>query len=300
MSRGEPSGPSVLPRSVGFAPAVAAMGIFLVIPLGLVLVYSLLVKGTYGGVIWQFSLDAYRKIAVIKQLDGSHAINITFVIVFFRSLVLAAATTLVCAAISFPAAYYISRRKALIKGLLLLLIMFPFWSNLLVRTSSWIILFRDQGFINYILQATGLTDEPLSLLYTDGAVLVGLVYVYLPFMLLPVFTSIERLDRRLIEAAYDLYASKSQVLWQIILPLTWPGLVAGSILVFIPSLGAFITPDLLGGGRKLMLGSLIQMQFTTARDWPYGAALSVILLVLVVVTFVLTARRARPSATRGA
>lgn len=292
--------PAIRPwaRSAGFLPAVVAIGVFLVIPMVLVAVYSLLAKGTYGGVIWQFSFEAYRKIAFIKQLDGSRAINMTFVIVFFRSLALAAATTMFCAVISFPAAYYISRRSALTKGLLLLFIMFPFWSNLLVRTSSWIILFREQGLINNILLALGLTEKPLGLLYTDGAVLVGLVYVYLPFMILPVFTSVERLDRRLIEAAYDLYASRTEVLRKIILPLTKPGLTAGAILVFIPSLGAFITPELLGGGRKLMLGSLIQMQFTTARDWPYGAALSIVLLGLVVIAFLVVAHRAGSGSMR--
>lgn len=298
MTGGAQSGPRAISGFAGLIPATVAMGLFLVIPLGLVVIYSFLLKGTYGGVVWQLSFDAYRKIAFVTQLDGSRAINMTFVIVFFRSLVLAAATTLICALISFPAAYYISRRKPMTKGLLLLFIMFPFWSNLLVRTSSWIILFRDQGLINHMLQALGLIDKPLSLLYTDGAVLVGLAYVYLPFMILPVFTSVERLDRRLIEAAYDLYASRTQVLQQVILPLTRPGLIAGSILVFVPSLGAFITPELLGGGRKLMLGSLIQMQFTTARDWPYGGALSIVLLVLVVITFALTARRAGPATAR--
>ncbi|MGE0007643.1 MAG: ABC transporter permease [Parvibaculaceae bacterium] len=298
MTAGEASGRRNL-RPAGLLPAMAAMGVFLVIPLGLVVVYSFLDKGTYGGVLWNFSLEAYRKILFAEQLDGSRVVNMTFVIVFARSLILAAATTAICALISFPAAYYISRRSAFAKGFLLLLIMFPFWSNLLVRTSSWIILFRDQGLINRILMGSGLTRTPLGLLYTDGAVLVGLVYVYLPFMILPVFTSIERLDRRLIEAAYDLYASKAQALRQVVLPLTRPGLIVGSILVFVPSLGAFITPELLGGGRKLMLGSLIQMQFTTARDWPYGAALSIILLVLVVATFVLTAARAGPRAARG-
>lgn len=286
-------------RTAGFLPGTVAIGVFLVIPLALVAVYSFLVKGTYGGVVWQWSFDAYHKIVFVRQLDGSLSLNKTFVVVFLRSLALAAATTVICAAISFPAAYYVSRRGALTKGLMLLFIMFPFWSNLLVRTSSWIILFREQGLLNNILLRLGVTEKPLGLLYTDGAVLVGLVYVYLPFMILPVFTSVERLDRRLIEAAYDLYASRRQVLWQVILPLTKPGLVAGSILVFVPSLGAFITPELLGGGRKLMLGSLIQMQFTTARDWPYGAALSMLLLVLVVVTFLLTTRGGRSAPQRG-
>lgn len=278
-------------RTMGLAPALATVAFFLLIPLGLVLVYSFLTKASYGGVIWSFSTLSYEKVLLASRLDGSKVLNEAFFIVLFRSFMLSLATAAICLAIAFPVAFYISRKKPFIKAILLLLVMFPFWSNLLVRTSSWIILLRDHGLVNRMLLSMGLVDTPLALLYTNGAVLVGLVYVYIPFMILPVFTSVERLDHRLIEASYDLYATRFQTLREVIVPLAMPGILAGSILVFIPSLGAFITPDLLGGGRKLMLGSLIQLQFTTARDWPYGSALSIILLILVVTTLTLVARR---------
>ncbi len=278
-------------RTMSLAPALATVAFFLLIPLGLVLVYSFLTKASYGGVIWSFSTAAYEKVLFTTRLDGSRMLNEAFFIVLFRSFMLSLATTVICLALAFPVAFYISRKKPFTKAILLLLVMFPFWSNLLVRTSSWIILLRDHGLVNWMLLSVGVIDAPLPLLYTNGAVLVGLVYVYIPFMILPVFTSVERLDNRLIEASYDLYATRFQALREVIVPLAMPGILAGSILVFIPSLGAFITPDLLGGGRKLMLGSLIQLQFTTARDWPYGSALSIILLILVVTTLTLAARR---------
>lgn len=285
-------------RGAGLFPALGMVGFFLLVPLALILVYSFLGKGDYGGVVWSFSTAAYEKILFVKKLDGSKMLNWAFFVVLFRSVLLALMTTVLCLLIAFPAAFFISRQRAFVKGILLLLIMFPFWSNLLVRTSSWIILLRDHGLVNKALMWLGLTDAPLTLLYTDGAVLIGLVYVYIPFMILPVFTSVERLDKRLIEAAFDLYASRIETLRRVIVPLTMPGMVAGSILVFIPSLGAFITPDLLGGGRKLMLGSLIQLQFTTARDWPYGAAISIVLLVLVVLALALAARRGTSAKAR--
>lgn len=285
-------------QRAGLFPALGLVGVFLLVPLALILVYSFLAKGNYGGVEWVFSTAAYEKVLFTTMLDGSKVLNWTFLVVLFRSVALALLTTIICLLIAFPAAYFISRQRTFVRGILLLLIMFPFWSNLLVRTSSWIILLRDHGLVNKVLMWMGLTDAPLTMLYTDGAVLVGLVYVYIPFMILPVYTSVERLDKRLVEAAFDLYATRLQTLRRVILPLTMPGMLAGSILVFIPSLGAFITPDLLGGGRKLMLGSLIQMQFTTARDWPYGAAISIVLLVLVIATLLFAAKRSTPAKAR--
>lgn len=277
----------------GMMPAGITMGIFLLVPLALVVMISLVEGGRYGGVIWSFDNGtAYERLLYTPRLDGTVELNVSFLTIFARSLMLAAMTTLICFLIAFPAAFYISRCPAWAKNILLLLIMFPFWSNLLVRTTSWIILLRDQGLVNQMLMGLGLTSNPLTLLYTNGSILVGLVYVYIPFMILPIFTSLERLDFRLVEASFDLFASRMKTLRHVILPLTIPGIAAGSILVFIPSLGAFITPDLLGGGKKLMLGSLIQMQFTTGRNWPYGASLSVLLLALVLVALFLNARMA--------
>ena len=275
---------------MGLSPAMLTMGIFLFLPLCLVVIFSFLDKGRYGGVNWVFDLDAYKRLVLVQRLDGSVQYNWSFINVFMRSFLLAALTTIICALIAFPTAYYVSRRSARTKSILLLLIMFPFWSNLLVRTTSWILILRDFGLVNKTLMWLNIIGEPLTLLYTNGSILVGLVYVYIPFMILPIFTSVERLDFRMIEASYDLFASRFNTMRRIVIPLTSPGIIAGSILVFIPSLGAFITPDLLGGGKKLMLGSLIQLQFTTAKNWPYGASLSVLLMALVLVALFLVAR----------
>lgn len=276
----------------GLLPAGTVMAVFLMVPLALVIVISLLKAGRYGGFEWSFDLAAYQKLLYVKRLDGSVTPNISFMVVFLRSVFLAGATTLICILIAFPCAYYMSRQSARVKSILLLLVMFPFWSNLLLRTTAWIVILRDHGIVNQLLMGIGLTEEPIQLLYTEGSILLGLVYVYIPFMVLPVFTAMERLDFRLIEAAHDLFASRMQTLRHVIWPLIAPGLASGAILVFVPSLGAFITPDLLGGGKKLMLGSLIQMQFTTARNWPYGAALAVLLMALVLVSLYLSARSA--------
>lgn len=277
---------------LGLAPATVFMSVFLLVPLALVVMISFMTPGRFGGVVWEPDISAYQRLVFVQKLDGSTSLNTSFLIVFMRSLVLAAATAVICFLIAFPTAFYISRCRPAVKSALLLLIMFPFWSNLLVRTTAWIIILRDQGIINQMLMSVGLTSEPITLLYTNGSILVGLVYVYLPFMVLPVFTSLENLDFRLVEASFDLYANRFKALSFVILPLTAPGAIAGSVLVFVPSLGAFITPDLLGGGKKLMLGSLIQMQFTTGRNWPYGASLSMLLLALVLLALYTTARRA--------
>lgn len=283
----------------GLAPLSIVMGIFLLIPLGLVITMSFLKSGTYGGFQWQFDLGGYYRLLMDQRLDGQVTPNYRFLIVFGRSLILAAATSLICMLVAFPVAYFISRCRPRVKNLLLLMVTFPFWSNLLIRTLAWIVILRDQGLINQALMVLGLTDKPLPMLYSNGAILVGLVYVYLPFMVMPIFTSIERLDFRLIEASHDLFASRFATLRHVIWPMTAPGVASGVVLVFVPSIGAFVTPDLLGGGKNMMLGGLIQAQFTTARDWPYGAALSVLLMALVLIALSLAARAATRRKQKG-
>ena len=283
-------------RLQGFLPSVAVLIAFFVIPLAIIVVYSFMTKGPYGGVIPEFSLDAYRKIILQEQLDGSFRLNYPLIVILWRSVFLAFVTTVLCLLIGFPAAYVIAQQSDRMKTLLLIFIMIPFWSNLLIRTIAWIVLLRDKGPINSFLMATGIIDHPLSMLFTNGAIVVGLVYVYIPFMILPIYTSVERLDKSVVEAAFDLYASRFQVFLKVIVPLTMPGIIAGCFLVLIPSIGAFVTPDLLGGGRKLMIGTLIQRQFTDARDWPYGAALSAVLLVLVVIALLAQNRAGRRKA----
>jgi len=252
------------------APPLLWMGAFFFLPLLLVLVISFASRGTYGGVEWSFSLANYATVADPLYLK-----------IFLHSLVLALVATVLCLVLGFPLAYYIARLPVRWQGVWLLLVMIPFWTNFLVRTYAWIFMLRTEGLLNSLLIGSGLIDKPLEVLFSDTAVLIGLVYGYLPFMVLPLYAAIERLPRSVVEAAWDLYAPAWAVFWRVILPLTKPGVVAGCILVFIPSLGAFITPDLLGGARSMMVGNLIQHEYLVVRDWPFGSAVSFVLMGLV-------------------
>jgi spermidine/putrescine transport system permease protein len=215
-----------------------------------------------------------------------------YLVIILKSFLMAAETTAICLLLGFPLALFISRAGSR-KNIYLQLVILPFWTSFLVRIYAWLFLLRDTGLINTALQHLGLIHDPLPLLYNDGAVLLGLVYGYLPFMVLPVYATLERLDPALVEAAADLGAKPWPTLWRVILPLSAPGIRAGSILVFIPALGAYLTPDLLGGGRTVLIGNLVQNQFTTARDWPFGAAISVALMALVGALVILMLRRER-------
>lgn len=283
-------------RWVGLAPALLILGVFMVVPLFIVGAYSFMGADPYGGVEAHFSTEAYVQLLFERDFDDTLLFSPTTLIIFGRSLSLALATTLLSLLFALPVAYYIARQPPARRNTLLLLVTIPFWTNLLIRTYCWILILRDTGLINTLLLRVGLIQEPMTLLYTNGAVLLGLVYAYLPFMVLPLYATLERLDPRLLEAAHDLYASRWRVFRRVTLPLAFPGLVAGSVLVFIPSLGAFITPQLLGGGKNLMLGSLIQMQFAASRNWPFGAALAMLLLVFVLVALTLYARSPAPRA----
>lgn len=253
-------------------PATIWLLIFFIIPLIIVLVYSFLERGTYGGVTWEFTLKNYQRLA-----------NDLYLNIFWRSLGLASLTTLICLIIGYPLAFFIATSTARWRNLLLFLVIIPFWTNFLVRTYAWMIILRSEGMINTFLQSLNLISEPLNLLFTPFAVIVGLIYGYLPFMILPLYATIERLNFSLVEAAQDLGANHIRTFFRIILPLTLPGIIAGSILVFIPALGAFITPDILGGAKTVMVGNLIQNQFLQARDWPFGSALSMGLMILVLI-----------------
>ena len=253
-------------------PATIWLLIFFIIPLIIVLVYSFLERGTYGGVTWEFTLKNYQRLA-----------NDLYLNIFWRSLGLASLTTLICLIIGYPLAFFIATSSTRWRNLLLFLVIIPFWTNFLVRTYAWMIILRSEGMINTMLQSLNLIQEPLNLLFTPFAVIVGLIYGYLPFMILPLYATIERLNFSLVEAAQDLGANQIRTFFRIILPLTLPGIIAGSILVFIPALGAFITPDILGGAKTVMVGNLIQNQFLQARDWPFGSALSMGLMVLVLI-----------------
>jgi spermidine/putrescine transport system permease protein len=263
----------------------AAVLIFLFgAPLLLVLAVSFASRGTYGGVEWALTLGNY--ISIVDPL---------YLRIFWRSLWLAVATTAICLVMGFPLAYVIARAPKRWQGLLLFLVIIPFWTNFLVRTYAWMFILRTEGLLNQALMALGLIHEPLNILFTDWAVLIGLVYGYLPFMVLPLYAALERLDRSLVEAARDLYAKPLQVFTRVVLPLSKPGVIAGCVLVFIPSLGAYVTPDLLGGARTMMIGNLIQHQYLVVRDWPFGSALSFVLMagVLAAVLYYLRTGGAR-------
>ena len=249
-------------------PPAAALLVFFLMPLLVVLAVSFASRGTYGGIEWTLTVSNYTSI-----LDP------LYLHIFWRSLWIAVASSAICLVIGFPLAYAIAGAPKRWQGALLLLVIIPFWTNFLVRTYAWMFILRTEGLLNTALISAGLIDQPLNLLYTDGAVLLGLVYGYLPFMVLPLYAALERLDPALIEAAWDLYASPVRIFTRIILPLSKPGIIAGCLLVFIPSLGAYVTPDLLGGARTLMIGNLIQHQYLVVRDWPFGSALSFILMV---------------------
>lgn len=274
-------------RAAGIAPAVAIIVVFLVLPLLFVVVYSFLERDPYGGVEAAFSTEAYSQFLFERSLTGELVFNPTYLRIFLRSILIAGGATVICVLIGFPVAYYMALQEPRKQTLLVFLVTIPFWTNLLIRTYCWILILRDGGVVNSVLLSTGLVSAPIPLLYTPFAILLGLVYIYIPFMILPIYSSLARLDLRLVEAAHDLYANRRAALRHVIVPLATPGILGGSILVFIPSLGNFIAPELLGGGQKLMIGNLIQLQFSSARDWPFGAAAALILLaaVLIVLTF---------------
>jgi spermidine/putrescine transport system permease protein len=236
---------------------------------------------TPRGVTWEFTFDNYLK--VMNPAWSSEPDFVDLKPVVLRSLWLAFVNTFICLIIGYPMAYYISRQSPKTKTILLLLVILPFWTNFLVRTYAWIIILREGGLINTILMNLGIIQTPLELMFTRGAVIVGLVYGYLPFMILPLYASIEKINPSYFEAANDLGANSFQAFLRIMLPLTAPGIFAGSILVFIPTIGAFITPDMLGGAKVMMIGNSIKSQYLTMRNWPFGSALSFIVLSIVLV-----------------
>jgi spermidine/putrescine transport system permease protein len=266
-------------RAWFLAPTWTVMLTLFAAPLAIILAYSLLTRGTWGGISRPWSLESYRRLADPIYLG-----------ILWRSFWIAGAATVLCLALGFPLALFISRAGSR-KNLYLSLVILPFWTSFLVRTYAWMFLLRDTGLINTALQKLGLIHDPLPLLYNDGAVILGLVYGYLPFMVLPLYATLERLDRNLLEAAADLGAKPWVALTRVVIPLSAPGIRAGAILVFIPCLGAYLTPDLLGGGKTVMIGNLIQNQFTTARDWPFGAAVSLTLMAIVLVLLLVFVRR---------
>ncbi|MDH7486411.1 MAG: ABC transporter permease [Anaerolineae bacterium] len=272
------------------SPSLFWLIVFFFVPLLLVFAISFGERGTYGGVRWVLNLENYRRF-----------FDPLYLRIFGRTLYIAAATTIICLLVGYPLAYFIATRPPRWRNAFLLLLMIPFWTNFLVRTYAWLLILRDKGLINTfwtgslhmgLLQLSRLlplpiwepllraTANPLTLFGTDGAIIIGLVYGWLPDMVLPCYAAIERFDFSLVEAAQDLYANRRQSFLRVILPMTMSGVVAGSVLVFIPSLGAYVTPDLLGGAKSIMIGNVIYSQFMAARDYPFGSAVSFVLMAV--------------------
>ncbi len=273
------------------SPALAIIGAAAAGPLLIVLVYSFLQKGNYAGVIWELSSDAWFNVFLERDIfDDTVSFADAHLSIFLRSLRLAFLATFLAFLVGFPTAYFIATRPERTRNIWLFLITIPFWTNLLIRTFAIMEILRNEGVVNVALIRIGVLGEPIQMLYTDFAIAVGLLYVYLPLMVLPLYASIEKLDFRLVEAGYDLYATRWRVLRHVIFPLVRPGVVAGSILVFIPSLGAYVTPRVLGGGKNMMLGNLIELQFGQGRNWPLGSALSLTLMSLVMVALIVYVR----------
>jgi spermidine/putrescine transport system permease protein len=282
------------------APALLLLAFAASGPLLIVLVYSFLTPGDYGNVVWKFSLDGWRGILFTRDIfDGTLQLADAHLTIFWRSVKLSLLTTAITFAVGFPTAWFIATRPPTSRALWLFLITIPFWTNLLIRTVAINEVIRNEGIINTLLIRIGLIDEPLRIIYTDTAVLIGMAYVYLPLMVLPLFAAIDRFDMKLLEAGYDLYASRWQVLRRVILPIVKPGIVAGSILVFVPSLGAYVTPRVLGGGKNMMIGNFIELQFGAGRNWPLGAALSMTLLIIVTIALLFYVRAANRGSPHG-
>ena len=273
------------------APTVLVIGVFMVLPLCIAVAYSFLTAGPYGGVEQPPTLDAYVQLLFQRDFDDSLYFSWSYIWIVLRSIWIALATTIVCLGLGLPVAWYIVCQSPERRRILLFAVTLPFWINTLIRTYCWILILRDEGLANNLLRTMGAIHEPLPLLYNDGAILLGMIYTFLPFMVLPIYSTLERIDPRLIEAAFDLYADRWAVARRVIWPLARPGALAGASLVFAPALGSFLAPDLLGGGKKLLIGSLIQMQFTSSRNWPFGAALATVVTLAILLIFAFRARR---------
>lgn len=267
------------------APALIIIVFAAAGPLLVMVLYSFMERGDYGDVkLWQFSLDGWFNVLFQRDIfDDTLGMAEAHLTIFWRSVRLSVYTTLITLFFGFPTAWFIATRPSSSRNMWLLLITIPFWTNLLIRTFAIQEVLRNEGILNTTLLTIGVINEPIQLLYTDTAILIGMAYVYLPLMVLPLYASMEKLDFRLVEAGYDLYATRPRVLRHVILPLIKPGMIAGSILVFVPSLGAYVIPRVLGGGKNMMLGNLIEQQFGQGRNWPLGAAISVTLMVIVMI-----------------
>ncbi|MCJ8054831.1 ABC transporter permease [Shinella curvata] len=278
------------------APALILILAASVGPLVIVLLYSFLAPGNYGDVKWEFSTEGWFNVLFSRDIfDDTVSLADAHFLIFWRSVKLAFATTIFCLIFGFPTAYFIATRAPHNRSLWLFLITIPFWTNMLIRTFAIQEVIRSEGIINTLLLKIGIISAPIQMMFTDFAIMLGMTYVFLPLMVLPLYASLEKLDFRLVEAGYDLYASRFGVLWRIVIPLVKPGIIAGSILVFVPALSSYVVPRVLGGGKNLMVGNLIELQFGQGRNWPLGAALSVTLVIIVLFAMLYYVRNASKS-----
>ena len=267
------------PRAVLLGPGVAWWLGFFLVPVGVLIAYSFFRRGPYGGLVYEPTLRNYAR-----------ALDPLYIGVLWTSVRIATVATAAALLLAYPAALFIAKASSRWRVPLLVLVILPFWTSFLIRTYAWMVLLNPAGLINRVLIGIGVIDEPLPLLYNEFAVTLGLVYAYLPLMVLPIYASLERLGPQSTETAADLYATPAQTLRKVTIPLSLPGIVAGCIFVFVPSLGNFIVPDLLGGGQTVMIGNVIQQQFLTARDWPFGAVLAMSVIVLMFVVLAVQAQ----------
>ncbi len=270
-------------RALGARAAFAGPGLlyitaFMTVPLLIIASYAFLTRGRFGGVKWELTLENFSK-----------ALDSTYLSILGNSVLIAGITTVLALALGYPAAYAITRLPPRWRTVALVLVVLPFWSNFLIRTYAWIVLLNSEGPVNSLLVNLGVIGAPLDLLYNRGAVVVGLLYAYLPLMILPVYASIERVDPQLPEAARNLGAGRLRAFRDVTLPLTLPGAMIGAIFVFVPSMGNFVVPELLGGGKTVMVGNLIRDQFLEARNWPFGAVLALSVVIFLVILFAIQA-----------
>jgi len=266
---------ALLERGLYLGPGLVYVGLFLVVPLALILSYTIFQRGRFGGVVYEPTLDNFTR-----------AIEPIYLDVLVNSLKIASITTVLALILGYPTAYFIAQLPRRWRTLALIAVVLPFWTNFLIRTYAWIVLLNSEGPVNQALTGVGLIDEPLRVLYTEPAVIIGLLYAYLPLMILPLYSSIERLDPELREASANLGAGPVRTFFSVTWPLTLPGAITGCIFVFVPSLGNFVVPELLGGGKTVMVGNLIRDQFLKARDWPFGATLALAVIAFLVLLFI--------------
>ncbi|WP_374390997.1 ABC transporter permease [Tabrizicola sp.] len=274
------------------APVTLFLGVFFLLPLLIIALFSFLTPGLYGGVEWTFYHWNYGRI--FGWADGINEIyEPIYLQILVRSLAYAALTVVLTLLLCYPVAFWVSRLSERWRLVFIFLITLPFFSSLIVRLYAWLLILKPTGLLNTVLLWTGLIREPLEILYTPAAVVLGMVYVMVPFMFLPLYAAVDNLDRAQVEASQDLGANRVQTFFKVILPQTLPGIMGGAVIVFIPSVGNFVVPDILGGAKGLMIGNLVEQQFLSARNWPFGSALSMIIMAVVLVVLTLSVTRAR-------